>query len=143
MTFLATILGLCIASRGSSTPSYAPAYLNFHFVFAYCALDHQPSPPAKPAMIAQKQLNVLKRNEGAHANSVGNYTLLIGAMGFATFAPEIVNRAGLLYTTARIAYGISYISIEDSLSTVSRGIFGRLGMEAASVIEARFFLYTR
>ncbi|KAI6080996.1 hypothetical protein F4821DRAFT_40067 [Hypoxylon rubiginosum] len=151
MTFLATGLGLRAASLGSPTPNYAPAYLSFHFVFAYCVLasrnlkqlwglDHQSSPredlvkygdaAVKSGKITQNQLNMLKRNEGAHANSVENYTLLVGAMGLATFAgvkPEIVNRAGLIYTAARIAYGISYILIEDNLLAVSRGVFWWIG----------------
>ncbi|KAH9986167.1 hypothetical protein F4779DRAFT_632445 [Xylariaceae sp. FL0662B] len=151
MTFLATSLGLRAASVGGLTPNYAPAYLSFHFVFAYCILasrhlkqiwgfDHQSSPredlvkygdtAVKSGQITEKQLGMLKRNEGAHANSVENYALFVGAMGLATFArvkPEAVNLAGLVYTVARIAYGISYILIEDDLWAVSRGVFWWVG----------------
>ncbi|KAH6660146.1 hypothetical protein BKA67DRAFT_547008 [Truncatella angustata] len=151
MAFLATHLGLRAVPIDGLTPNYAPAYLGFHFVYAYCILasrnlkqiygiDHQASPredlvkygdaAVKSGKITQRQLNMLKRNEGAHANSVENYTLFVGAMGFATFAgvkAEYVNRAGLIYTAARVAYAVSYILIEKNLWAVSRGVFWWIG----------------
>lgn len=35
MPHLATGLGLRVAEAASTVPNYAPAYLGFHFVFAY------------------------------------------------------------------------------------------------------------
>ncbi|KAK7960327.1 hypothetical protein PG988_011541 [Apiospora saccharicola] len=56
--------------------------------------------------LKQRQLDcMLKRNEGAHANWVENYPLLVGVLGFATmagFSPEDIDRAGLVYTVARV-----------------------------------------
>ena len=68
---------------------------------------------------------MLRRNESAHANSVENYALFAVAMAFATFSGverHLVNRAGLLYTTARIAYGAVYIFIDHDLWSQIRGI---------------------
>ncbi|KAI3326691.1 hypothetical protein HD806DRAFT_520431 [Xylariaceae sp. AK1471] len=147
MPLLSTGLGLRAASAGGLTPNYAPVYLGFHFFWAYCALasrhlkqlwgiDHQSSPredvakygeaAIKSNKITQKQLNMLKRNEAAQANSVENYTLLVGAMGLATLAgvkPQTVNRAGFIYTVARIGYGIFYILVEDDTLALGRTVF--------------------
>jgi uncharacterized MAPEG superfamily protein len=107
-----------------------PRALKYRYGF-----DHQASPrqdiakygdaAVNSGKITQKQLDMVKRNDAAHANSVENFTLLVAAMGFATIAgvrPEIVNRAGLVYTVARIAYCISYILIADDTWAVSRAL---------------------
>lgn len=136
MGSLATTLGLRATSPTSTIPNYAPAYLTFHFFWAYCALaprhlkqfygiDHNVSPredlnkygdeAVKSGKISQKTLRMMRRNESAQANSVENYILFVGAMGFATIAgvePELVNRAGLTYTIGRIAYGLAYVFID-------------------------------
>lgn len=103
-------------------------------------IDHQESPrediakygdaAVRSGKITQKQLDMLKRNEGAHANSVENYPLLVGALGFATMAgvpPQDINRAGLVYTAARVFYGAVYILIEDGWWAVSRGLLWWVG----------------
>ncbi len=80
----------------------------------------------KSNKITRRQLDMLKRNEAAHANSIENYTLLVGAMGLATTAgvnPQIVNRAGLIYTLARIGYGIIYLLVEDDTVALGRTVF--------------------
>jgi len=147
MTSLATTLGLRAASLPTlTTPNHAPAFLCFHFLFAYGVLssrtlkqiygiDHNESPredlakygdaAVKSGKITQKQLAMLRRNESAHANAVENYALLVGAMSFASLAGverEYVNRAGLVYTVARVAYGFVYILVEHRTWSQIRGV---------------------
>jgi uncharacterized MAPEG superfamily protein len=110
--------------------------VSFHFVFAYCILaprhlkqiygiDHNVSPredlakygdaAVKSGKITQKQLDMMRRNESAQANSIENYVLFVGAMSFASFAGverELVNRAGLVYTISRVVYGSIYIFVD-------------------------------
>ncbi|GAW13258.1 hypothetical protein ANO14919_026380 [Xylariales sp. No.14919] len=143
MPSLATGLGLGAAGAASN---WAPALLSWQFIFAYglmssrtlkqwYGIDHNASPredlakygeaAVRSGKITRKQLEMLRRNESAHANSVENYTLFVAAMGFATFAgvkPHLINRAGLLYTTARLAYAAVYIFIDDDLWSQIRGI---------------------
>ncbi|KAI1112377.1 hypothetical protein F5Y14DRAFT_421977 [Nemania sp. NC0429] len=146
MASLAAALGLGTAGAGLSAPNWAPGLLSWQFVFAYGLLssrslkqwygiDHNSSPredlgkyggeAVRSGKITQKQLAMLKRNESAHANSVENYALFVAAMGFATFAgveTHLVNRAGLLYTTARLLYGFVYIFIDDDAWSQLRGL---------------------
>ncbi|KAI1493627.1 hypothetical protein F5X96DRAFT_151676 [Biscogniauxia mediterranea] len=146
MASLATTLGLRAASLPSATiPNHAPGYLMFHFVFAYALLssrilkqyygiDHNASPredldkygeeAVKSGKLTRKQLAMLRRNESAHANAVENYTLFVAAMSFATITGverEYVNRVGLIYTAARVAYGAAYILIDHPLWSQIRG----------------------
>ncbi|KAI0905144.1 hypothetical protein F4824DRAFT_456144 [Ustulina deusta] len=146
MASLVTGLGLRTAGAGLSASNWAPALLSWQFLFAYGLLssrtlkqcygiDHNSSPredltkhgdaAVRSGKISRKQLEMLRRNESAHANSVENYTLFVAAMGFATFAgvePHLINRAGLLYVTARLAYGAVYILIDHDLWSQIRGI---------------------
>jgi uncharacterized MAPEG superfamily protein len=151
MASLGTTLGLRAASSASNMPNHAPTFLCFHFIFAYGVLssrtlkqwygiDHNESPrydlakygdaAVKSGKITQKQLDMLRRNESAHANAVENYAFFVGAISFATFAGverEYVNRAGLLYTVARVAYGFVYILIDHPLWSQIRGITWWIG----------------
>lgn len=99
-------------------------------------IDHQSAPrddiakygeaAVRAGKITQGQLNMIKRNEAAYANSVENYTLLVGAVGLATAAgvsPEAINRAGLVYSLARVAYGIFYVLVEDDTWALGRTVF--------------------
>lgn len=147
MASLATTLGLRAPSLPhSTTPNYAPAFVSFHFIFAYVVLaprhlkqiygiDHNVSPredlakygdaAVKSGKITQRQLEMMRRNESTHANAVENYILFVGAMCFATFAgvePELVNRAGLVYTVARVAYACIYILVDRPFWSLSRGV---------------------
>ncbi|KAK0612586.1 hypothetical protein B0T17DRAFT_648961 [Bombardia bombarda] len=150
MSSLLTTLGLR-ASSSSSSPvplpitNHAPALLIFNFIFAYGLLssrtlkqyygiDHNASPredltkygPAavRAGKITQKQLDTLKRNEAAHANAVENYALLVAALGLATAVGvkgEVVNRAGVVYTLARAAYAVVYVTVADDRWSQARG----------------------
>jgi uncharacterized MAPEG superfamily protein len=146
MPSLGTALGLRAASSTMNIPNYAPAFLSFHFIWAYgvlssrtlkqwYGLDHNESPrydldkygndAVKSGKITQRQLDMLRRNESAHANAVENYAFFAGAMGLATVAGvdrHLINRAGLTYTVARVAYGFIYILVEDRLWSQLRGI---------------------
>ncbi|KAF8848212.1 hypothetical protein BDZ45DRAFT_681366 [Acephala macrosclerotiorum] len=144
MASLATTLGLRAPSLHNLTiPNYAPAFVSFHFIFAYCVLaprhfkqiwgiDHNVSPredlakygdtAVKSGKITQKRLE-MKRNEYAHANAIENYILFVGAISFATFVGverELVNRAGLVYTIARVAYGFIYIFVDQPVWSLLR-----------------------
>ncbi|KAI1821623.1 hypothetical protein F4861DRAFT_451046 [Xylaria intraflava] len=146
MTSLALALGLRAAEAGQSVHSWAPGLLTWQFVYAYGLLssrtlkqwygiDHNVSPredlakygdaAVRSGKITQKQLDMLKRNESAHANSVENYTLFVAALGFATFAgveTHLVNRAGLIYVTARFVYGLVYVFIDRDPWSQIRGV---------------------
>lgn len=152
MASLGTALGLRAASAASNNiPNHAPAFLCFHFIFAYGVLssrtlkqwygiDHNASPrydlakygdeAVRSGKITQKQLDMLQRNESAHANAVENYAFFLGAISFATFAGvdrKYVNRAGLAYTVARVAYGFVYVLIDHPLWSQIRGITWWIG----------------
>jgi uncharacterized MAPEG superfamily protein len=151
MPSLIAALGLRAASPSIIIPNYAPAFLSFHFIWAYGVLssrtlkqwygiDHNESPrydldkygndAVKSGKITQKQLDMLRRNESAHANSVENYAFFVGAIGFASMAGvdrRLINRAGLMYTIARVAYGLIYILIENRLWSQLRGITWWIG----------------
>jgi len=151
MASFGAALGLRAASSALNIPNYAPAFLCFHFVWAYgvlssrtlkqwCGMDHNESPrydlvqhsneAVKSGKISQKQLGMLQRNESAHANAVENYTLFVGAMSFATLAGvnrRLMNRAGVVYTIARVAYGFVYILIDYPLWSQIRGVTWWIG----------------
>lgn len=150
---LGVALGLRAApsASGASLPNLAPAFLGFHFVFAYgvlssrtlkqwYGLDHNESPrydlatygdaAVASGRITRRQLDMLRRNESAHANAVENYALLVGALAFATLAGvdrRLINRAGLAYTAARVAYGAVYILVDHPLWSQVRGVTWWIG----------------
>lgn len=153
MASFATNLGLRLpaALPAIMTTNYGPAFLAFHFIFAYGVLssrtlkqwygiDHNASPredlakhgiaAVESGKITQAQLDMLRRNEAAHANAVENYSLFVGAITLATCAGVErvhINRAGLVYTLARIAYGIVYILIDHDLWSQIRGVLWWIG----------------
>ena len=80
--------------------------------------------------ITRKQLEMLQRNEAAHANSVENYTLFVAGITLATYAGvprTTINAAGLTYTVARILYAINYITVERRQAARWRGLFWWVG----------------
>lgn len=143
---LSIALGLRAASPTTLIPNYAPALLSFHFIWAYgvlssrtlkqwYGLDHNESPrydlakygdrAVASGKITQKQLDMLRRNESAHANAVENYAFFAAAIGFASLAGvdrTLINRAGLCYTVARVAYGFVYVLIENRVWSQLRGV---------------------
>ncbi|KAI1778828.1 hypothetical protein F4818DRAFT_455111 [Hypoxylon cercidicola] len=147
MASLASALGLRATSSSTLfVPNNAPVFLGFHFLFAYGILssrtlkqyygiDHNVSPredlakygeaAVRSGKITARQLGMLRRNESAHANAVENYALLVAAMCCATFArvdPRYVNRAGFVYTAARMTYALAYILIDHPKLSQIRGI---------------------
>lgn len=145
MTSLLQNLGL-----GTTTtlpvPNYGPFFLGFHFIFAYVGIssrslkrwygiDHQTSPredvakygeaAVRDGKITRRQLDMLKRNEAAHANSVENFTLLAASVLFASVAgvpAQTINLAGLSYTLARFVYGAVYILSDRPAWGAVRGL---------------------
>lgn len=151
MVSLGVALGLRAAPLTVIVPNYAPFFLGLHFFFAYGLLssrtlkqwygiDHNVSPrydlakygdaAVASGKITQKQLDMLKRNESAHANAVENYAFFAGAVCLATTAGvdrTLLNRAGLTYTIARVAYGAVYILIDHPQWSQIRGITWWIG----------------
>ncbi|KAJ5586827.1 uncharacterized protein N7459_002592 [Penicillium hispanicum] len=146
MSSLLTNLGLRAAdSAHGAIPNYGPFFLGFHFIYAYGVLasrnlkqwygiDHQVAPredlarygeaSVREGKITRRQLDMLKRNEAAHANSVENYTLLVAGMLFASYAgvsAQTINAAGLSYTAARLCYGAVYILVDHPKWSAVRG----------------------
>lgn len=147
MSSLLTAIGLRAPTPlDSPIPNYGPAFLAFHFLWAYGILssrtlkqwygiDHQVSPredlakygeaAVRDGKITRKQLDMLKRIESAHANSVENYSFLVGSLLFASYAgvpSQIINAAGLSYTIARIIYGFVYIFVDSPTWSQTRGL---------------------
>jgi len=121
---------------GSETANLAPYHTMFNFLFAYVFLssrglkhylkiDHNVSPredvskygerAVAEGKITKRQLNLAKRNEAAHANSMEHFPVFAASAIFATVAgvsnPHI-NGVCTIYTTARIVYAVSYLVIE-------------------------------
>ena len=147
MSSLLTAIGLRAPnSLESAIPNYGPFFLGFHFLWAYGVLssrtlkqwygiDHQESPredlakygeaAIRDGKMTRNQLDMLKRNEAAHANSVENYSLLVGSLLFASYAgvpSQTINAAGLSYTVARIIYGAVYIFVGTPKWSWTRGV---------------------
>ncbi|KAJ5788613.1 hypothetical protein N7457_003603 [Penicillium paradoxum] len=128
------------------TPNYGLYFLTFHFIFAYRVLssrtlkqwygiDHQVSPredlgkygeaAVRDGKITRRQLDMLKRNEAAHANSVENFPLVVAGVVFASVAGvpgRAINAAALSYTVARVVYGAVYILIDHPTWSQVRGL---------------------
>lgn len=136
MASLLTTLGL-FGTPAAAVPNYSPIFIGWQFFYAYgllssrtlkqwYGLDHQVSPREDLAKfgetavhegkITRKQLDMLKRNESAHANSVENFAFIAASLAIATAAgvpAHIINAGGLSYTLARLVYGPVYILIDD------------------------------
>lgn len=135
MSTLATALGLH-AGQGMSTANYAPYHAMFNFIWAYIltssrglkiryGIDHNVNPREDVARFGEKavqdgkitrqQLNLLKRNEAAHANAMEHYPVFVGCILFATISKvpnETINRVCAIYSSARIVYTIAYLFVD-------------------------------
>lgn len=135
MSSLAAILGLK-SNTLTTVPNYAPYHAIFNFLFAYAflssralknryGLDHNVNPredvsrfgerAVQEGKITRAQLNLLKRNEAAHANAVEHFPMFIGSALFATVAKvpnETINRACLAYSIARLVYAVAYLAFD-------------------------------
>jgi uncharacterized MAPEG superfamily protein len=145
MSSLSTSIGLR-AINGIQPPSYAGGYLIFHFIWAYgitstrtlkqiLGIDHNVSPredlskfgpeAVRSGKITQKQLDMLKRNEGAHANSYEHYPVFASAMIWAHVAgldTVDINASALIYTVARLCYVAIYVLVDKPLLSQLRGL---------------------
>ncbi|KAL4973023.1 hypothetical protein BDW66DRAFT_143009 [Aspergillus desertorum] len=146
LTALGLALGLTSPTPGLTVANLGPTALSVNFIFAYgllssrtikqyYGLDHNVSPredlakygdaAVRSGKISQKTLDMIKRNESAHANAVENYALLVGAVAMATVAGverASINRAVVVYTLARIAYAIVYITVDKPKWSQLRGL---------------------
>lgn len=151
MASLSSALGLRALGGLATTTNHAPAILGFNFFLAFivinprhlkqwCGIDHQVSPrrdlaqygeqAVRSGKITQKQLDMMYRTEAAQANTIENFTLLVGAMALASAAgvePSLINRAGLIYTGARIAYGLNYVFVETQVLSLTRSLVWWVG----------------
>jgi uncharacterized MAPEG superfamily protein len=142
MSSITTALGL----RGANPPSYGGAYLIFHFLWAYgitssrtvkqiWGIDHNVSPredvtkygaaAVASGKITQQQLDMLKRIEGAHANSYEQYGFFASALIWAHVAGlpmADVNASALAYTVIRMAYVGVYTFVDTPKLSQLRGM---------------------
>lgn len=136
MSSLATTLGL--RSNGLTPPgNQAPYHAIFNFMLAYvflssrafkmsCGIDHNVNPredlarfgerAVQEGKITRRQLNMLKRNEAAHANAMEHFPVFVGSALFAVVAKvpnEAVNRACAVYSVARVVYAVAYLAVDN------------------------------
>ncbi|EXJ81975.1 hypothetical protein A1O1_08042 [Capronia coronata CBS 617.96] len=135
MSTIATLLGLR-SSTMTPVPCLAPYHAIFNFMFAYVFLssrmlkssygiDHNVNPredvarfgerAVQEGKITRKQLNLLKRNEAAHANAMEHFPVFIGSILFAVVAKvpnDTINRACMIYSVARLVYAIAYLAVD-------------------------------
>lgn len=135
MSSLFTILGLRPNTEGV-IPNLAPYHTIFNFMFAFVFLaarplkirykiDHNINPREDLIKYGEKyladgkltrsQLNLLKRNEAAHANAMEHFPLFVGAVLFATLVRmgnEVINGVCLTYGIARLVYAAAYLLVD-------------------------------
>ncbi|KEF54051.1 uncharacterized protein A1O9_09846 [Exophiala aquamarina CBS 119918] len=137
MSTMATALGLhTTRTQGLPVAKYAPYYAIFPCIWAHAivssralkigyGMDNNTSPredvshygekAVQDGKITRRELNLLKRNEAAHANSVENYPVFLAAVIFATVGGvgnARVNRACAVYTLVRGVYVAAYLVTE-------------------------------
>ena len=107
MPSLATALGLRAADSLKSPPALTGYYLIFHFIFTYAVttprhlkqfygIDNNANPreditkygeaAVKSGKLTQAQLDHIKRNAAAHANTIENYPAFLAALLWAHVA---------------------------------------------------------
>ncbi len=133
MSSLLTTLGL--RSDSNIIPNLAPYHTIFNFLFAYVFLaarplkmlykiDHNISPRedlvkygdkyVQDGKITRSQLNLLKRNEAAHANAMEHFPLFVGSVLFASagaVSNQRINVGCLAYGVARVIYSAAYLGV--------------------------------
>ncbi|GAB7344111.1 hypothetical protein MBLNU457_2012t1 [Dothideomycetes sp. NU457] len=120
------------------SPLVAPAVaLGFNFFWAnvimsgraprvFYGIDSNANPRANTTEVLEKaktegkisesQVRMFQRWEGAGLNSLENFTLFAPCLLFGLHAglpAATIQRACAVYTAARVAFGVSYIAIED------------------------------
>jgi uncharacterized MAPEG superfamily protein len=137
------MLGLKSNSPLAAPPNNAPYHAIFNFLFAYVflssrflkksyGLDHNVNPredvlrfgerAVQEGKITRAQLNLLKRHEAAHANSMEHFPVLVGSALFATVAKvpnKTINKACLVYSASRLVYAVAYLTIDMDRAKLS------------------------
>lgn len=135
MSTIATALGLH-TGHGIPTANCAPYYAMFHFIWAHIltssrtlkqryGLDHNVNPredlvrfgekAVQDGKITRQQLNRLKRNEAAHANSMEHYPVFVACILLATVSKvpnATINRVCAIYSIARFVYTVAYLLVD-------------------------------
>ena len=133
---MASFISFIGLRTGANAVNLAPYHTMFNFYFAYIVLssrllkhylkiDHNVCPredvskygerALAAGKITQRQLNLVKRNEAAHANSMEHFPVFAASAVFATVAGVSnthINGACAIYTAARIVFAISYLTVE-------------------------------
>ncbi|KAH7398023.1 hypothetical protein BKA64DRAFT_56058 [Cadophora sp. MPI-SDFR-AT-0126] len=131
----------------SRIPSYACRFLIFNFIFAYGLLstrfvkryygfDHNACPRqdverygekmVRDGKMSRAALERVRRMENAHANSVEGFAVFVGGVLLALHAgvpTEKLNGLMVVYSVARIGYGLAYILIENEHLALIRTVF--------------------
>ncbi|KAF4625543.1 hypothetical protein G7Y89_g12627 [Cudoniella acicularis] len=132
-------------------PNLAAPLLLTNFVLAYLVLasrtikqiygiDNNVSPrediakygpeAVKSGKITQAQLDRIKRADGAHYNSIENFTVLVASSLIAVHAgvpAQTVNGLMAAYTLSRVGYAIAYITISSKKLSLIRSTFFWVG----------------
>lgn len=76
--------------------------------------------------LSRRSLDMIKRWEGAHANGMENYTLLVAGVLLALHAgvdTVVLNDLMALYSVLRVGYLVSYLGIEKEELSLVRTLF--------------------
>lgn len=135
------------ASLSTGTPNYAGYYLAWNFLWSYGILqprflkmhydiDNNVMPrndietlgpeAVKSGKLTQSQLDLVRRNNATHENSVAHFPAFVGAILWGTMAglsPVELNASALAYTLVRLGYSAAYLGIQSEQGSWLRTIF--------------------
>lgn len=80
----------------------------------------------KSGKLTQSQLDLVKRNNAAHENSVTHFPAFVGAIlwgSFAGLSPVELNASALAYTLVRLGYTAAYLGIQMEKLSSLRTVF--------------------
>lgn len=146
MSSLLSFLGIN-AAAGAATPDHTAAYLIANILWSHTLsssramkwllrIDNHVSPredsskfgprAVADGKITQRQLDMLKRNEAAHANSMEHYAVFATAMILAKIAglpASQINYTGFLYTALRLLFFANYVFSSTLTGAALRPLF--------------------
>jgi uncharacterized MAPEG superfamily protein len=146
MSSIASALGL------SSSRNTGPYYAIFNFLFAHIILtprtmkqiygiDHNVNPredlatygerAVQEGKITRAKLDLIKRVQSAQANAIENYPVWLGSVLFATLAKvpnETINKVCVIYTAARLAHAVAYLTTTTVNYSYIRTVAWKVGL---------------
>ncbi|QDS67659.1 hypothetical protein FKW77_004848 [Venturia effusa] len=159
-------LGLGVSESGLEPAARPGAIILSQFLFNYLitqprlpkiayGIDNNANPrpdlaekgpqAVKEGKISQKQLDRLHRLQAAHNNGLENLPLFSLAICFALIAKvpgSFVNRFGLTYTLARVAYVLNYYYVETEAASRVRTVLWWIGnLSCATTINKAANVY--